>query len=123
MTDKPTAALLVNVVGVTLLMACQPSDADDKARIMENAARSLTFSTPYSVDGNRAYMLEKKKGGPLAQGLSGELPQGIRAKVAVIFGYSNNGPVCEKIAKQLVKDSATWEGYDPPDEYDCNAID
>jgi hypothetical protein len=108
MTDKPIVAWLVIIVGVTLLTACQPSEPDNNAQIMEDAARSLTFSTPRNDDGNRAYMLEKISGR--------DITQGVRTKVAVIFGYSNNRVACKAIADELVERNVT-------PEYDCNAID
>jgi hypothetical protein len=66
---------------------------------------------------------KRKKGERLPKVVFGEVPQGdLRTKVAVVFGYSDNRVACERIAKQLIKDSATWPGYDPPDDYHCNAI-
>jgi len=125
MTNTPTViTLLAIMVGATLLRACEPN-LDRNARIMEVAARYLLIypTTAYNEPGNRAYMFEKEKGGAIAQGVFGEVPQGgLRTKVAVVFGYSDNRAACERIAKQLIKDSATWPGYEPPDDYHCNAI-
>jgi hypothetical protein len=106
MTGRPTVALLVIIVGVTLLTACQPSEPDNNTQIMEDAARALTFSIP----GNQAYMVEKISG-------AAALP-GVRSKVAVLFGYGDNRVICKEIAEYLMERSDARGA-----QYDCNVID
>ncbi len=112
MTGKPTVALLISIVVVTLLTACEQSEAEGNTRIMEEAARSLAFSTP----DNRAYMLEKIAGAAIVSD--------IQSKVAAIFGYVDNRAACKDIADLLTERSAALrQVYGGSDEYDCNAID
>jgi len=107
-TNRSRVALLASITVVLILAACEPSgaDADDNEKIMEDAARSLSLAIP----GNRVYMLEKTSG-------AAALP-GVRSKVAVLFGYGDNGSICKKIAGYLMEQPGARGG-----QYECNAID
>ena len=59
------------------------SKSSQNEEIMAAAARQLEYSIPE----NRAYFLEKQ--------------DSVKAQVAVIFGYADNGTACEQIARIL----------------------
>ena len=93
------------------LVLCHAGEAEDNARIMEDAARSLKFSLPE----NRAYMLEKQ---------SGLLGGSEWSQVAVIFGYVDNRAACRDIADALTEKSALLrQVYGIVDKFECNPID
>ncbi len=92
---------------VVALVTCEPNSAEDNEKIMENAARSLTFSFP----GNQAYMLEKINS-------DASLFPGLRSKMAVLFGYGDNRFICKELAEYLTQRSDARGA-----EYDCNPVD
>jgi len=116
MNDARTIALILSIVGVTMLTGCEERSYERNAQMMEDAARSLIYPTPSNDPGNRAFMLEK-----IARA---ELVSGIASKVAVVFGCSDNRAACKQIADALMERSAALSKvHGRADTYDCNAID
>ncbi len=106
-------AILVAVALCCFVIAQSASagDVEENARVMEKAARSLTFSLP----DNRAYMLEKQSG------LVGDAGW---SQLAVIFGYVDNGAACRDIADALTEKSVLLRKvYGFADKFECNPID